>query len=460
MRGKDMKVNGKKNVTLSLFAITWPIFIEILLHMLMGNADTLMLSQYSDHSVAAVGLTNQLLSIVIVMFGFVATGASVVISQAIGAQRLKSAAEVAVVSIVANLLFGLLISAVLLFFGDLFLSWMNTPAELMEEASSYLIIVGGFSFIQSVIMTIGAVLRSYGYTKDAMFVTIGMNIINVLGNYLFIFGAYGFPVLGVEGVAISTTFSRLLGLLLILYLLFKRASVMLPFAESLRVFPKHMKSVLRIGLPAAGEHLSYSSSQMIITFFITLLGTTALTTKVYTFNIMMFIFLFAVAIGQGTQIIIGHLIGAREYDKAYKTCLKSQTYAMSISLGMAGAASLFAEPLLSVFTDNPEIIREGTLLLYVALLLEPGRSFNLVIISSLRAAGDVKFPVLMGLISMWGLSVPLAYLLGIKFGLGLIGIWLAFTADEWLRGLFMLQRWRSRTWQNKQLIQIDKTAAL
>jgi putative MATE family efflux protein len=453
-------MKGKTAAKLSLFAITWPIFIEILLHMLMGNADTLMLSQYSDHSVAAVGLTNQLLSIVIVMFGFVAQGASVVIAQAVGAEKHKTAAEVAVVSILANLLFGLVLSAVLLIWGEAFLKWMNTPDELMMEAKSYLMIVGGFSFIQSVIMTIGAAIRSYGFTKDAMFVTIGMNILNVIGNYLFIFGAFGFPVLGVEGVAISTSFSRFLGVIVILYLLLKRSSIPLPFSKSFKLLPLHIKSVLKIGLPAAGEHLSYSGSQMIITFFITILGTIALTTKVYTMNIMMFIFLFAIAIGQGTQIIIGHLIGAKSYDDAYKTCLKSQTYAMIISFAMAGVASLFAKPLLSIFTDNPEIIKEGTILLYLTLLLEPGRSFNLVIISSLRAAGDVKFPVMMGLISMWGVSVPLSYLLGITFGLGLVGIWIAFAADEWLRGLFMLWRWRKRKWQKQQLILSEKEAAV
>ncbi len=451
-------MKGNKAAKLSLFAITWPIFIEIMLHMLMGNADTLMLSQYSDQSVAAVGLTNQLLSIVIVMFGFVATGASVVIAQAIGAKLERTAAEVAVVAILGNLLFGLLLSGTLLIFGDVFLKWMNTPPELMAEASSYLMIVGGFSFIQSVIMTIGAAIRSYGFTKDAMYVTIGMNILNVIGNYLFIFGAFGFPILGVEGVAISTSVSRFLGLVVILYLLFKRSSIPLPFASSFKLFPLHIKSVLKIGLPSAGEHLSYSGSQMLITFFITLLGTTALTTKVYTFNIMMFIFLFAVAIGQGTQILIGHLIGAKSYDSAYKMCLKSQTYAMIISFLMAGVASLFAKPLLSIFTDNPEIIKEGTILLYLTLLLEPGRSFNLVIISSLRAAGDVKFPVIIGVISMWGVSVPLAYLLGITFDLGLIGIWLAFTADEWLRGLFMLSRWRKRKWQKQLVVKQEATA--
>ncbi|MFC7371757.1 MATE family efflux transporter [Fictibacillus iocasae] len=436
---------------LSLFAITWPIFIEFLLHMLMGNADTLMLSQYSDHSVAAVGLTNQILSIVIVMFGFIATGTSVVIAQAVGAKNFKSAEETIIVSLAANLVFGALLSASLYLFGGVFLTWVQTPPELMSEAKSYLYIVGGFSFIQAVIMTIGASLRSYGFTKDAMNVTIGMNVLNVIGNYLFIFGPFGIPVLGVEGVAISTSVSRMAGLAILLVLLKKRTNISLDLRRAASVPIKHLKNVLRIGLPAAGEHLSYSTSQMVITIFITMIGTQALTAKVYAFNIMMFIFLFSVSIGQGTQIIVGQMIGAKKLDEAYETCLRSLKYSMFITFGMSIIVAFSAKPLLSIFTNNPAILSVGAVLLALTVVLEPGRSFNLVVISSLRAAGDAKFPVYMGVLSMWGMSVPLSYILGISMGFGLIGIFIAFIADEWLRGLLMLRRWKQRGWQENRM---------
>lgn len=95
---------------MTLVALTWPIFIEILLYMLMGNADTLMLSQYSDKSVAAVGVANQVLALVIVMFGFVATGTAILVAQHLGAKQEKTAAEISIVSLGANLVFGLLLS--------------------------------------------------------------------------------------------------------------------------------------------------------------------------------------------------------------------------------------------------------------------------------------------------------------------------------------------------------------
>src|SRR5690625_5012150 len=209
-----------KNMT--LFALTWPIFIELLLHMLMGNADTLMLSQYSDESVAAVGVANQVLSVVIVMFGFVAQGAAVLIAQNLGAKNIKSAAQISVMSISVNLWFSLFLSGVLTIGARQILQLMSLPAEIMGEAMTYMQIVGGLIFVQALIMTTGAILRSYGYTKDIMMVTIGMNILNVVGNYLVIFGPFGFAILGVACVAYSTAISRFLGFAVLLYLLIKR----------------------------------------------------------------------------------------------------------------------------------------------------------------------------------------------------------------------------------------------
>jgi putative MATE family efflux protein len=441
-----------KTAKLSLFAITWPLFIEIMLYMLMGNADTLMLSQYSDNSVAAVGVSNQILSMVIVMFGFIATGTAILVAQNLGAKMDDDAREVSAVSIGANLVFGLILSAAVFIFSEQLLRLMDLPPELFNEANSYLRIVGGFSFVQSLIMTVSSIIRSYGFTRDIMYVTIGMNVLNVIGNYFFIFGPFGFPVLGVEGVAISTTVSRILGLLAAIYVMTKRVPGSLPLSMLFSFPKKHLKNLLNIGIPSAGEHLSYNGSQMLITYFIATLGTQALTAKVYSQNVMMFIFLFSIAISQGTQILIGHMVGAKEIENAYKRALKSLKLAIIISIVTASIVSFFSKNLLGIFTDNMSIIELGTTLILLTIILEPGRSFNLVLISSLRAAGDVKFPVYMGILSMWGVSVTLSYFLGIHLGMGLVGIWIAFIADEWLRGLLMLWRWRSRVWVKKSFV--------
>ena len=443
----------RKDRKMTLFALTWPIFIEVMLHMLMGNADTLMLSQYSDNSVAAVGVSNQILFLIIVMFGFIATGTTILVAQYLGANNYKDAKEISSVSLSANLIISIIISVVIVIASESILKLMNLPDELLGDASFYLKFVGGFSFIQALIMTASAILKSYGYTKDTMYLTIGMNLINILGNYLFIFGPFGIPVLGVQGVAISTVVSRIIGLIVILYILKQRVHFTLNLKRLIKLPMHHLKNLLHIGVPTAGEQLSYNTSQMVITFFITMIGTEALTTKIYTQNLMMFMMLFSLAVSQGTQILIGYLIGARDYDAAYKRCLKSLYSGILISTTMAIIFSIFSDSLLGIFTSNERILEVGGILVLLTILLEPGRSFNMVIIGSLRAAGDIKFPTYIGIGSMWLVSVPIAYILGIHFDLGLIGIWIAFICDEWLRGIMMLYRWRSRAWMTKRFAQ-------
>jgi putative MATE family efflux protein len=451
-----MKQTETKN--LSLFALTWPIFIEILLHMLMGNADTLMLSQYSDHSVAAVGVSNQVLSVVIVMFGFVAAGASILVAQNLGAEQSKTAGKIAVTSISLNLWFSLALSLTLFIFSDFILRLMDLPEELMNEASTYMNIVGGFIFVQALIMTVSAILRSYGFTKDTMFVTIGMNIVNVIGNFFVIFGPFGFPVLGVEGVAYVTMLSRFIGFIILLFILARRSERQLPFQSFFHYEKSHVKDLLQIGIPSAGEQLSYNASQMAITYFIAQMGTIAITTKVYVQNLMMFILLFSIAIGQGSQILIGHMIGAGDMESAYRRGIKSLKIAIVISTLMAILFYSFSSTLLGIFTTDATIIEKGMFLLLITIILEPGRAFNLVVINSLRAAGDVKFPVVIGIASMWGVSVTFAWFFGIFLDLGLVGVWIAFIADEWLRGVLMLRRWRSRTWMKKAFVKKETEA--
>ncbi|MGG3641128.1 MATE family efflux transporter [Bacillus gobiensis] len=446
---KPTAVTQTSEKNLSLFSLTWPIFIEVSLYMLMGNVDTLMLSQYSDNSVAAVGVSNQILNLLIVMFSFIATGTTIIISQFLGSKQKKEAMEVAYVSIGANFVISFVISAAVFLAAVPLLNMMGLSGELMPDAKVFLEIVGGLSFIQALIMTYSAILKSYGYTKDTMYVTIGMNVLNIIGNYFFIFGPFGFPVLGVTGVAISTSVARIIGLAVMIIIVKKRINLSLSLKKVFHVHKEHLRKLIKIGIPSAGEQLSYNGSQMIVTYFIAILGAQALTTKVYTQNIMMFIILFGTAISQGTQILISRNIGAKQFDEAYERCMKSLYWAIGIAAGTSIIISIFSKQVVGIFSQNPEIIATASMLIVMTIILEPGRSFNVVIINSLRAAGDAKFPVYMAMLSMWCIGLPIAYLLGIHLGYGLAGIWISFIVDEWFRGILMYRRWRSRIWIKK-----------
>ncbi|MGG1657834.1 MATE family efflux transporter [Brevibacillus sp. NRS-1366] len=431
----------------SLVALVWPIFLEQLLQMLMGSIDTIMLSHYSDESVAAVGVATQVYTLATFLFGFVATGASVLIVQAIGAQRHTQVGEVSITAIVMNLLVSATVSVVLAFFAEPLLRLFKLSEELISYGVPYLAIVGSSSMLSAVIVTIGVIMRGHGYVREVMAASIMMNILNLAGNYVALFEPFGLPVFGVEGVAVATVISRVIGLVILLILFQRRLPNLLPYRRVLRCSGQYALPILRIGIPSAGEYISYNASQVVITSFVAILGTAALTTKIYTQNLTMFIFLFSVSIGQATQILVGRFIGAQRTEDAYRICLKSLRISLLITSGVSVAMFALAQSLLGLFTEDPLVLETGRTLMLLSLILEAGRTFNIVVIGSLNAAGDVRFPVIVGIISMWGLSVPLSYIFGISLGFGLAGIWWAFIVDEWLRGLLMLWRWRSRSWQ-------------
>lgn len=432
-----------------LFHLAAPIFIETLLVMLLGTTDIIMLSRHSDATVAAVGVVNQLLNMIFLVFGVTTLGTSVLCSQYLGAGQHKNVTQTIGISLLFNFIIGILISSLLYFRAGQLLRMMDLAPELVHEGLSYMRIVGSFAFLQAIAMTLSAILRSHNMAYYPMRVTLLINILNIFGNYTLIFGKFGMPELGVEGAAISTSFCRLIATTLLLLILFRKVECRFPLAY-FRPFPfDKLKNLLTVGLPAAGEQVSYSLSQVVVTYFTVLLGTTALTARTYAMNIVMFTYLFAIAIGQGGAICIGHLVGANHTNAAYilqRYCMK---ISVIISLGMAIVTAAAGKFIFGFLTENPEIIHLGVIILCVDIVLEVGRAINILSVNVLNAVGDVTYPFVTGIIVMWVVATGLSYLFGIQWGWGLVGMWLAFLLDENIRAVIFVRRWKSRKWIGK-----------
>lgn len=435
-----------------LLKLTGPIFAENLLIMLLGVVDTVMLSRYADSSVAAVGVANQLLMMVFLLFNVTTTGTTVLCSLYFGAKDNKSFIQVMGVSILFNATIGLLISGSLFFFGEALLRSMDIRPELMDDASVYMRTVGGFAFFQAISQTISAVLRAANKPNYAMQVTLIINILNVFGNYSLIFGHFGFPALGVHGAAISTSFCRGAAMMMLFIVLFKRLIKRMPLAY-FSPFPfSKLKSALKIGIPAASEQISYDASQVMIVYFVNILGTEALAARVYVVNIVIITYLFSLSLAQSAGICAGNLLGMGKKQATYLLTM----YALRRSLFVTGCVSLiillFSRTLLSQFTRNETIITFGIGALVVDFILEQGRATVLLFIMTLRSAGDVLFPVIIGLFSMWFFAVFCGYTFGILFGWGLAGMWIGFALDECSRGTLLYFRWKSQKWKRRTLI--------
>ena len=435
-----------------LKVLTIPVFIEMALVMMLGAVDTVMLSRYSDNSVAAVGLDNQLISLVFLVYQFFSMGAAILCAQYIGAGLRKRLIQVVGMALTVNLMLGMTVSALLFFYAEQLLQLMGLRPELMGDGLVYLRLTGVLSFFQALSLTFSASLRSADKVVYPMVVTGIVNVLNILGNYVLIFGHWGCPQLGVEGAAIATAASRAIAMVLLAIIHFRVHIPRFPLRYFRPIPWEELKNLLYIGIPAMSENISYCLSQVVITYFINQISNEALATRTYCHNMIMFVYLFCISITQGGDILVGHLVGQRRHQAAYVLGNYFFRWSMIITLTGSALLALAGRSILSAFTDNPEIIAMGVWVLVIDWFLEIGRTSNIFAVGTLRATGDAIYPVVIAIIFNWSIAVGLSYVIGIPLGYGLVGMWVGFALDENTRGIILMRRWRSGKWKNKGFV--------
>lgn len=435
----------------SLFSLSWPIFIDIFLHLATLFINTYMISHVSMSMVAATTVGNQFFDIFIPIFNFIGIGCSVVVAQYLGAGNRELARKAIHLSISFNIVLGILCYIFISVLGYRVLILMNTPHSILNMSYEYFHILGICLIFEAITIVMASCLRVYGRSKVAMYVSLIMNIITVIGNVIVLYGFWGFPQMGLIGVAWSTVIGRVVGVVLLFCLLFYGLRIKVELYLFLHWSKNILKQIFKIGLPSAGENLSWSGQTLVMTAFIGLMGESALAAQAIFFQVAYFMMLFAIAIGIGNEIMIGHLVGAKRFDDAYKRTFKSLKLGMIVTVIVVLFFYLIREPLIMSFTEDMNVVNTILPIFILSIFLEPGRTQNIVMVNALRATGDAKFPFFTALIFMWGLAIPVGYFLGITMEMGLIGIWIGFACDEWVRGLVNAWRWKSRKWESKRL---------
>ncbi|WP_172201690.1 MATE family efflux transporter [Niveibacterium sp. COAC-50] len=429
-----------------LFAITWPIFSEHLLHASVGLLFVWLTARISDDTAAAFGLSNQIMAFFIILFRLIGVGASVVITQYLGAGDRKGAERIARASLAAAVWLGLLSAAIVGFGAGPLLSLMKLPPALRPEAQPYLVILGVVLAVDAIIATMSSVLRAYTFTRDTLRLMLAMYALSLLAGLPLMFGWGPAPRLGLVGIGLGFLLARVASLAMHIWLWRQRLAVTPNRTDWLIVRRAELGEMAHIGLPGAGENVAYRIAFTWVLAFVAAMGSGELATHTYLLQVSYFILLTGLAIGFGTEIVVGHQIGAGHLHDANRVVRKALLWGFAASTTLALLAALSGKAIFTFFTDDPRIITAGSQLLWVVVLLEPGRTFNLVVINALRATGDARFPVGFGVFSMFGVAVGVAWLLGVHAGWGLLGVWLAMAADEWVRGIAMFIRWRLLAW--------------
>lgn len=441
----------------TLFALALPIFIESLLYMCLGFIDVFALSQYDDVASSAVGTANQIVSICNLLFSVSAMASAVIITQNLGANNRKKATQTSALSLSFNFILGVIVSAVLLIFGKDMLVLLGARDKILSFAYEYLMIVGGFVFVQSILNTITSILRSHGYTELPMYVSFVMNVINTVLDLCFVFGWFGMPILGVKGVAIATTVSRIVGCVVLIIIFFRKIEKPSMF-KMIFPFPwRDFATLMKIGVPSAFESFNYNLSQLVVTgIALQFLSTDEYIARTYVQNITSVFYIFSLSIGQASQILIGHKVGAGKLDEAYRGMWRYLLTGYGLTGIVCATGVLLRSQLMGIFTNNSQVIAIGSVLILINVVLEAGRCTNLIVINGLRGAGDIYFPTAAAIFSMWVISTIGAYLLAVVLGLGIYGMWIAFAADECFRGILMIFRWKSGKWRTKSLVKSNE----
>ena len=198
-----------------LLKLTLPVFIETLLATLIGSADQLMIKSQSAHGYSAIGNVNQIINVFLMTFNVVAVASTILIAQYIGANNKEKAKQLYTLSFVVNIVFGIFVTALILFFYNPIFQWLNYPDVILREAKTYIIWIGSGLILNSIMVTYSAFLKANGFMKECMYIAIISNIINVGGNALLIFGFFGIPKLGIVGVSIASNISKLVAVILL-----------------------------------------------------------------------------------------------------------------------------------------------------------------------------------------------------------------------------------------------------
>ncbi len=435
---------------LSLKKLALNIYLEMMLRFGAVFINTYMISAYDTKLLGALSGANQIFIITGTMLSFLSVGCSVLLSQALGANNKNLAIRAVHIAMIFNFLVGIICFLLAFFGAKVLLVMLNVPDEILPHSIIYLKAISFVILCDSFCMILSSTIRTYGKAKELMLISLAMNVICVFFNACFLYGFLGFAKLGLFGVGISSIIGRLFCMFGFLYIYLYKLKLKLYFALFYKIKLKILKKILKIGGFSAGEGFLWNAQYLVIFSIIANLGTLYLSAHVVFFQISIFIFSAGSAISVANEIIVGRLVGKKEPQKAYLQTFKALRYGLVFTIICLSLVFFTREYILDFvhFDDSlKSIIRP---LFYVSIFLECSRTFNIVMVNALRASGDVGFPFYMGIIFMWGVSVPLAYIL--KDDYALTGVWLAFFADEFLRGMCNTFRWFSKKWQNKALV--------
>lgn len=463
----DLKVTKKlpegvksKELYQDIIRIAWPSFIELLLTQLASMVDLMMVGsmggkahpEIGTQALAAVGLTTQPKFLLMAAFVAMNTGVTALVARNRGTNDKKQANLV----VRQGLLFTFCATVILSILGFLFarpmVIFMGSTEEIVTKwATQYLQIqmIGFLSF--ALTSTITASLRAVGDSKTCMIYNLIANVVNVIFNWLLIYGNLGFPELGVAGASLATVLGQVVAFIIAFTVIIRgNGFLKLEFRLGFKPDKITLGNMVNIGLPAMVEQLLMRAGMIIFAKTVATLGTTAYATHQVCMNIQALSFMTGQAFAVSATTLMGQSLGKRRTDMAQGYCSRTRKVGLVFSLFLASIFILFGSEIVGLYNSDPEIIRIGGQIMLFVAFLQPFQSSQFIIAGGLRGAGDTRATAIFTFITVL-LVRPITAIVLVKFGLGLYGAWAAMATDQIIRSALVLNRYNSGKWKSIKL---------
>ena len=432
----------------AILELAWPAILGNLLQTIVSMVDLVMVGRLGAVAVASVGLGGQMLWFLNALVVAVTVGTTALVARFIGAKKREEAEHVLVQSLMLVLVISFFLTGFWYIFAEKALLLIGASQEVAELGGTYIRIVFlGTPCIFLIFNSEGA-LRGAGDTKTPMKVGAVMNLINVVLNYVLIFGKFGFPALGVRGAGIATAAAFVWASLTYVIIFFSGRFVLrISRKDKFSFDKKTVKRILKIGIPTGVQRITMSGSMIFYVSIIAGFGTTALAAHQIGLRVESLSYMPGFGFAVAATTLVGQNLGAKNPQKAEESGWGAAKLC-AVFMGLMGFLMiLFPKQMAHLFVSEPEVINLAAWYLRIVAVSEPPLALIFTLAGGLRGAGETRSPLYISIFGLWIFRIPLAYFLGVILGWGAIGAWTAMTIDTFVRGGLYVYQFKKGKWK-------------
>jgi putative MATE family efflux protein len=433
-----------------VLAVAWPVVVTNLLQSLALTVDLIFVGALGPEALAATGVATQVFYVGMTVSSGLAAGATALVARSIGGADEAGANRATTTALVLALLLSLPLMAATYFLDAPLLRLMGAEGDIVASGALVLGILALGIPGNMLIVTASGAMQGAGDTKPALWVGIGVNVVNLVLDWLLIFGNLGFPRMGLAGAAVATAISFTAGGAAFLWLLWRGKRPVRVSGAGL-AFRQTAPRLLRVGAPAGLEQLLLSLGFTAYLILILQFGAEALAAHQIGLRVQSFAFMPGFGFAAAAAALVGQGLGRGSPEEAESNGWTAIWMGLAVMLLMSGIMFVLAEPLAGLFTDDPEALRLGVLWIHVLVFAMPAIAFHFSAAGALRGAGDTRWPLMVSFAGLWLVRLPVAWLLGVHYGWQMYGVWAGYMIEYYARAVVTTWRFKRGKWKTMKV---------